>query len=51
MKQRLWWHHIGKDKSMPSQIIQKIDFDEASIMWTQWRKIKIYDHLAKFKDF
>jgi hypothetical protein len=47
MKQRLWWHHIQRDKQY-SQGIIRLDFDEAHIMWTQWRKVRLYHHLTQF---
>lgn len=51
MRQRLWWHHIQRDKNLPQQAVQKIDFDDAQIMWTQWRKIKCYDHMTTVHKF
>ncbi len=29
----------------------KIDFEEAQIMWTQWRKIKLYDFMITANKF
>ena len=50
MKQRLWWHHIQRDKQYTQGII-KLDFDEAHIMWTQWRKVRLYQHLTQYSQF
>ena len=29
MKQRLWWHHIQRDKNLSQTAVLKLDFDEA----------------------
>jgi hypothetical protein len=49
MRQRLWWHHIQRDKNIPQQAVMKLDFDEAQIMWSQWRKVRLYQHLQTHK--
>ena len=46
MRQRLWWHHIQRDKNMAHTTVQKLDFDEAQIMWTQWCRDKLCNHLS-----
>lgn len=51
MRQRLWWHHIQRDKNMAHTTVQKLDFDEAQIMWTQWRKVKLYPYLRTHEGF
>lgn len=49
MKMRLWWHQIQREKVNTSVV--RLDFDEAQIMWTQWRKVRLYYHLATKDQF
>jgi hypothetical protein len=51
LRQRICFHHINRDKNLPQCAVQKLDFDEAQIMWSQWRKLKLFAYMTTFKSF
>jgi hypothetical protein len=51
MKQRPWLHQLQRDKNSMVNGIIKMDFDESHIMWTQWRRPRLFDHMITKKQF